>query len=494
MDFLTLDPNLSLWLVAAEEEEHCGGRPGRYAEAGSGQKIFYEPLSITQDLVLEAAFAALGKSAPNVEEARATFLQVKDDVGLYELEASGDLWHIRNRSRPTWSDPLATRRWVLLARSAESDAIGRVVLDGHEVKDALAWLPLLDGRHTEEEITRAAQRDPAGARVLQALEAAGGLVAIPDERFAIEDLPELLFVSHSSVFVRGDSASILVDPAILTSTELLSFEGRRPFQIVSSVDALIVSHCHWDHLSFQTMVRVPRDTTIFVPRSKHRALVSPPLKVYLEAFGFEDVREVDDWEKVTIGDLEVTFVPFFGEPFGLDSRFDAFTYLIRTKGRTIYGSLDACHDEAGTMDPVLSRLGEENAIDVFLFGSSAQKHDPLYRAANMRHYSNELVGRPDLVRYHPNVDDVARWCGLLRPNAIIPYASFVYFGAKLDDTRLGDKPNGQAYWASLGERAPSYAAPWRSELERLARSANASASASLIMLHPLQGLRLGSIV
>jgi hypothetical protein len=488
MALLTLDFSLSLWLVAAEEEARCGGRPGRYAEAASAQKIFYEPLSITQDLILEAAFAERGKSAPTVEEARATFEAVARDVDRYGFEASGDIWHIRNRSRPTWQDPLASRRWVLLARTSETDTVGRVELEGHEVKDALAWLPLLDGRHDEEEIVRAARRTPAGARVLQALEAVLAIGQIPDEPFAIEDLPELLFVSHSSVFVRGETASILVDPAILTSTELLSSEGRRPFQIVSSVDALLVSHCHWDHLSFQTMIRVPRTTTIFVPRSKNPALVNPPLKICLEAFGFEDVREVDDWEKVTVGDIEITFVPFFGEPFGLDSRFDAFTYLVRTKGKRIYGSLDACHDEAGDMDPILRRLKESEEIDVFLFGSSAQKHDPLYRAANMRHYSNELLQRPDLVRYHPNVDDVLRWCGILEPEAIVPYANFVYFGAGLPDVRFGDPPNAASYWASLGENAPVYAAPWRRELDRLARSTEVP----LLMLHPLQGLRLAS--
>jgi hypothetical protein len=182
----------------------------------------------------------------------------------------------------------------------------------------------------------------------------------------------------------------------------------------------------------------------------------------------------------------VTFVPFFGEPFGLDSRFAAFTYRIRTNGKTIYGSLDACHDEAGEMNPVMRRLGEEGTVDVFLFGSSAQKHDPIYRAANMRHYSNELVRRPDLVRYHPNVDDVARWCGMLRPKAIVPYANFVFYGTTLDDARLSAGANATSYWQSLGDDAPPYARPWQSELDRLMRMA----APPLVMLHPMQGLVL----
>jgi hypothetical protein len=294
-------------------------------------------------------------------------------------------------------------------------------------------------------------------------------------------------MSHSSVLVRGEKASILVDPAILTNTELLAdaWVGRRPFRIAASVDAVLVSHCHWDHLSFQTMLRVPRKTTIFVPRTTKSTLANPPMKTYLEAFGFEDIREVVDWETVTIGDVEVTFVPFFGEPFGLSSRFDAFTYLLRTKGTSIYGSLDACHDEAGNMDPVMRRLAANANVDVFLFGSSAQRHEPLYRAGFMRHYSNELIERPDLVRYHPDIDDILRWCEILRPGTVIPYANFVYYGAPVDDARLGAGSNVDAYWSALGARTPAYAAPWRAELERLARGAEAP----LVMLHPLQGLR-----
>jgi len=485
-DVLSFDPTLSLWLVPREDAIACGDAPGRYAEAAAAQKIFYDPLSITQDLVLDAAFEALGKSAPTVDEAFATYQQVERDVGLYRFESDGEIWHLRNRSQPRFGDPLEGRRWVLLARTQES-VTRRIDLEGSEVKDALAWLPLLDGHHREAEIIEAASLTRSGGRVLEMLAAIGAFLSAPEERFAIEELPELLFMSHSSVFVRGETGSVLVDPAILTSTELLASEGRRPFEIASQIDALVVSHCHWDHLSFQTMIRIPRDTTIFVPKSRAPALVNPPLKTYLEAFGFEDVREVSDWESVTIGDVGVTFIPFFGEPFGLDSRFDAFTYLIRTNGRTIYGSLDACHDEAGDMNAIMRRLGETESIDVFLFGSSAQKHDPLYRAANMRHYSNELMRRLDLVRYHPNVDDVALWCGFLKPKTIIPYANFVYFGAHESDVRFGEASNVIAYWEALGERAPAYSRPWRDELARLTKSTEVP----LTMLQPLQGLRFG---
>ena len=164
-------------------------------------------------------------------------------------------------------------------------------------------------------------------------------------------------------------------------------------------------------------------------------------------------------------------------------------HLVRANGKTIYGSLDACHDEAGDMNATLERLGKEHAIDVFLFGSSAQRHTNLYRAANMRHYSNELRARPDLVRYHPDVDDVVRWCGSLHPKAIIPYANFIYFGGhgKPDDVAAGAGSNMDRYWPTLeGVALPPSFHTWKAEMIRLAESV----SPPMMMLHPMQGLRL----
>jgi L-ascorbate metabolism protein UlaG (beta-lactamase superfamily) len=491
MHALGLDPRLALWLIAADEEsillwsgDGKDRAPSqRYRQSASAQKIFYDAGSVTDDLLLEDAFEKLGVAAPTVDQARTVFESV--NVPRYRFDVDGDLWHVRNVSKPAWDDPFAGRAWILFARTPESRTI-RLPLEGREVKDALAWLPLLDGHHGTEEVDAAAARSPAGKRLLAALRDIDALYLADEEPFRIAALPPLLFVSHSSVFVRGSAASILIDPAIQGSTEMLSSEGRRPFEIASHVDAVLVSHCHWDHLSLQTVLRIPRTTKMIVPRTPTPALVNPPIATYLRALGFSDVDEVGDWDTRTIGDVEVTFVPFFGEPFGLASRFDAFTYLVRASGKTIYGSLDACHDEAGDMNPVIERIAKEHRVDVFLFGSSNQQHDPIYRGANMRHYSNELLRRPDLVRYHPNVDDVVRWTGMLAPKAIVPYANFVYFGATTDDERLGAPSNVDRYWAALeGRPLPPTYTPWRSEIDRL----RSTVAPSLLMLHPMQGLR-----
>jgi len=507
-DVLCLDVEAALWLVPAKEEPGIVWRDEtkqtphhRYRELASTQKIYFAPLSMAHDLRLEQEFEALGVAAPTVEQARKLFASVENIVGAsYAFEQDPrdqDIWRIRNRTQPDWTqDPLLRHDdWILFVQC--NDLTQRVPLKGHEVSDALSWLPLLDGHHSAEEVERAFYATDARQRVAAALNNVSAFTSMEEEDFDLHALPELLFLSHSSVLVRGsgeNAGAVLIDPAFLSSTEMLARPGRRPFEIATHVDAVVVSHCHWDHLSFQTMIRIPRTTTFFVPKSRTPSLANPPIARYLKAFGFTDVREVSsDWETARIdvdGDIDVTFVPFFGEPFGLDSRFDAFTYLVRSAnhGTTIYGSLDACHDEAGTMDPVFDELARKSEIDVFLFGSSAYTHDPLYRAANIRHYSNELIRRPDLVRYHPNIDDVLRWSKKLRtkPRALVPYANFVYFGTQQpsDPLLATATTNIEEYWR--GDHVPPYAQPWKAELERLA----AQQAAPVVVLHPMQGLRL----
>ena len=211
---------------------------------------------------------------------------------------------------------------------------------------------------------------------------------------------------------------------------------------------------------------------------------------YLRAFGFDNVREVDPWDVIELGDLRVDIVPFFGEPAGLDSRFDAFTYLVEFGGRRLYGSLDACHDEAGTMEPIIDAVAARGPLDIFLFGASNLHHRPMYPAARVRHFSNELRHRPDLVRYHPNCDDVARWAARLRPRYAIPYAEFVFDGSAAPDVDL-TAPSGDtfaAYWDAhrvrLGDATDPLAA-WRSDLAGLRQRT----AAQLVMLQPMQGVR-----
>ncbi|MCA9670268.1 MAG: MBL fold metallo-hydrolase [Myxococcales bacterium] len=497
---VTLQPDAAMWLLSrADHDALFANDPDavphpRYRWVSSAQLIYYEPTSVAQEMRLAAAFEqAQAPSAPTVEQARAIYDEIADEIPLFAFERDGDLWHIRNQSAPSYGDPLVERDWVLVVGREGEAGFERAPLAGAEVARALSWLPLLDGHHTLDEVAAAVRGSAAAVRVFRCLSRAELFAVDETAGFDRAALPELLFVSHSCLFVRGERASVIFDPAILSSTEALASAGRRPYALIGQADAVFVTHNHWDHLSCETMLRIPRQTPIYVPRLSEPSLANPPMRVVLEAFGFTNVREAAPWDEVTVGDIDVLIVPFFGEPFGVGSRFDGFTYHVEVSGHALYGTVDAWRDEAGDMDPVIEALRQRKRVDTLLFGASNMHHEPLYSAAHLRHYSNELVARPDLVRFHPCVDDVARWSRVLEPQRLIPYAEFIFSGARdCDDLRaatLSARGNLAAYWQHFaGEDGgvPEYLRAFKGDIDRLA----SEVPAQLVALHPLQGLWL----
>jgi len=231
---------------------------------------------------------------------------------------------------------------------------------------------------------------------------------------------------------------------------------------------------------------------IFVPRNQSASFSNPPIHTYLRALGFSDITEVSD-ETVSVGDVRIRFLPFFGEPFGCNSHFDAFTYHVDLGGFSFYGSIDACADERGDMEAVFRSVGKQLRPDLFLFGASNQVHSNGYSASGPRYLSNELQWHPSLMRYHPNVADVERWIETLRPRFVMPFAQFILNGRSSADLSVNSLASNaidayDEYWKDFApDRFPAeWVATWRSQLEYLRNLK----LAKLLMLHPFQGLLL----
>lgn len=120
----------------------------------------------------------------------------------------------------------------------------------------------------------------------------------------------LTWMGHSSMFLQMDGQNILLDPIFSERASPLSFAGPRrlsalPFQIeeLPTVDLIVVSHSHYDHLDLPTLKRVAElnpAARFFVPLG---------LKSLLEGEGIKNVQEFDWWENQQINNLTITFVP-----------------------------------------------------------------------------------------------------------------------------------------------------------------------------------------
>jgi L-ascorbate metabolism protein UlaG (beta-lactamase superfamily) len=131
------------------------------------------------------------------------------------------------------------------------------------------------------------------------------------------------WLGHSTALVEIDGVRVLTDPVWSGRASPVSFAGPKRFQPVPvplsalpEIDALIVSHDHYDHLDRKTIVELAK--TRDVP-----FVTSLGVGAHLEAWGVpgERITELDWWEGVELrrGGVSVTAAPsqhFSGRALG----------------------------------------------------------------------------------------------------------------------------------------------------------------------------------
>ena len=111
------------------------------------------------------------------------------------------------------------------------------------------------------------------------------------------------WIGHATYVVQLGGKVILTDPVwsrkIPGVRERLTPVGL-PFSALPRIDAVVISHNHYDHLDAPTVRRLPRDTPVFVPGM---------LGSWFRSRGFRAVTEMDWWETASLGDVKLEFVP-----------------------------------------------------------------------------------------------------------------------------------------------------------------------------------------
>jgi L-ascorbate metabolism protein UlaG (beta-lactamase superfamily) len=104
------------------------------------------------------------------------------------------------------------------------------------------------------------------------------------------------YLGHATVLAELDGVRLLTDPLLRRRVAHLRRAAPPIARELGRLDAVLVSHAHYDHLDLRSLQRLDRTTTVVVPRG---------IGVVLRRLRFQNVVELTEGDEVTIGELTV---------------------------------------------------------------------------------------------------------------------------------------------------------------------------------------------
>ncbi|GMR10432.1 MAG: MBL fold metallo-hydrolase [Anaerolineae bacterium] len=217
----------------------------------------------------------------------------------------------------------------------------------------------------------------------------------------------IVYLGHASVLLQMQGVRILTDP-LLKNRVLHLYRRSAPVPAVhyAEIDAVLISHNHWDHLDLPSLRRLDRETRIIAPRG---------VGAMLRRRGYANIEQLREGEHTQIGSVRVraTHANHMGGRPLVSVATASLSYRVEGARRIqFFGDTD--------FFPGMSEIAED--LDVALVPVSGWG--------------------PTLGVGHMDPEQAARALKLLRPRLAIPihWGTFFPFGIRLLGRAAGDDP------------------------------------------------------
>lgn len=143
----------------------------------------------------------------------------------------------------------------------------------------------------------------------------------------------ITYIGHATLLIEVGGKRLLTDPNFDDTLGRFLPRVSEPgiaLGALPSIDAILLSHAHADHLSFMSLNALPRTVPLFAP---------PPIARWLRALGYVHAEALAPGTSARVGDIEISAAAatHMGSRYGVDRwRSDASMYLLDTGEQSLF--------------------------------------------------------------------------------------------------------------------------------------------------------------